>query len=181
MGRFAYRELPMPFGPPAGANGNGMVVLNLTSEFPFYFYLFNDYITDEDFVVPINYPVANLEEHKITLCARKPQTCSRADCTTSKKHPYFLRFNLHPYKPHTRSELIFPPGLIQTRVRNVKWSSHINRYFFSLYTSLQVPDIFYLGKKKTRALIRQVSSRMQSLRMEVWPHGQYQLQRRKHS
>ena len=166
MGRFAYRELPIPFGLSTGVNGNGMVVPNLTSEFPFYFYLFNNYITDEDFVVPINYPVANLEEGEITLCTRKPQRCSRIDCTTSKKHPYFPCFNLHPYKPHTHSELIFPPGLIQTRVRNVKWSSCINRYFFSLYTSLQVPDIFYLGKKKTHALIRWVS-----LHMEVWPHG----------
>ena len=63
-------------------------------------------------------------------------TFAAIDCvvsTTSKKHPYFPCFNLHPYKPHTHSELISPtPGLIQTRVRNVKWSSHINRYFFSL-------------------------------------------------
>ena len=96
MGGFAYRELPIPFGPLAGVNGNGMAVPNLTSEFPFYFYLFNDYITDEDFVVPINYLVTNLEEGEITLCARKPKSCSHADCTTSKKHPYFPHFNLHP-------------------------------------------------------------------------------------
>ena len=96
MGGFAYRELPIPFGPLAGVNGNGMAVPNLTSEFHFYFYLFNDYITDEDFVVPINYLVTNLEEGEITLCARKPKSCSHADCTTSKKHPYFPHFNLHP-------------------------------------------------------------------------------------
>ena len=72
-------------------------------------FIFNDYITDEDFVVPINYLVANLKDGEITLCARKPQRCSCTDSTTSKKHPYFPRFNLHPYKPHTHSELISPP------------------------------------------------------------------------
>ena len=80
--------------------------------------------------------------------------------------------------PHSLWTHLPPPGLIQTQVRNVKWSSRISSPF---YTSFQLPDIFYLGKKKTRTLIHRVSSHMQSLHMEVWPHGQYQLQRHKDS
>ena len=140
--------------------GEYMSKKGLTSEFPFYFYfcLFNDFIVDEDFVVPINYAAANLEEGEITSCAstdRKPKGCGRADCcqlqsttTTPKKHPYFPRFNLRPYKPHARSELIFPPALSKHTYKPLTFGSSSERMWFrpvSLSQLLEALDFFGEG------------------------------------
>lgn len=87
--------------------------------------------------------------------AGKPKGCGRADCcqlpgsssSSTKKHPYFPRFNLRPYKPHARSELIFPPALSKHTYKPLKFGSSERTWLrpVSLSQLVEIMDFFGEG------------------------------------